>query len=528
MIKLIVLTVVVILFIILILKIVSLFKNHLEDKKIVTLKKTLGSKKNYYELAGIYKNKIKNSKKQDIMYAKHCRQLADLYYSGSDASGIPSDPVKSIHWYIKAIENGGDLMSLLYLGDIFKNGVQDEVKSNPEFAIKCYKKALAYAKPNDTFLIKEARERIRDFSIEPPSTEVILEQLQTNGEVILEQVQLNGEVINKRGKQINPFIVDPFVNNTWTNFFAAQPQPQPEPNLPVPEPNLPVPEQNVRVNNLRPPQAPGLDINFNDPRDTMRMRPAQVQGHVPVNMADRQVPERPGEIRNDSQNAHDTVLLRGARETIRKLQDTTPIAIDSTQMLNDLRQKINDIGDHTRKFKAISVLDKIETNDIPMANMNELREVDILNLVYNRMHAPVNHGRTTDLLDVLIDQLCDGHGVNTPVCATGRATRVLSSLDAADAKADDIVTLKPKWAIKQELLNKAPKIREKMLEARGATFSEMFNKSTHNDDEERSVNEFIEEFKKTLRNEYKKDYVDTGLLTPTDLEIELKEWIDHI
>jgi hypothetical protein len=256
------------------------------------------------------------------------------------------------------------------------------------------------------------------------------------------------------------------------------------------------------------------------------MHPAQAQGHV--NMADRQVPERPGEIRNDSQNAHDTVLLRGARETIRKLQDTTPITIDSTQMLNELRQRINVIGDSTRKFKAISVLDKIETNDIPMVNMNELREVDILNLVYNRMHAPVNHGRTTDLLDVLIDQLCDGHGVNTPVCATGRATRVLSSLDAADAKADDIITLKPKWAIKQELLNKAPKIREKMLEARGATFSEMFNRLTHNDEEERSVNDFIEEFKKTLRNEYKKDYVDTGLLTPTDLEIELKEWIDHI
>lgn len=513
MIKLIVLTVVVILFIVLILNILSLFKNHLEDKKIVTLKKTLGSKKNYYELAGIYKNKIKNSKKQDIMYAKHCRQLADLYYSGSDASGIPSDPVKAIHWYIKAIENGGDLMSLLYLGDIFKNGVQGEVKSNPEFAIKCYKKALAYAKPSDTVLIKEARERIRDFSIEPPSTEVILEQLQTNG-----------EVINKRGKQINPFIVDPFVNNTWTNFFATQP----EPNLPVPEPNLPVVEPNLRVNNLRPPQAPGLDINFNDPRDTMRMRPVQAQGHVPVNMADRQVPERPGEIRNDSQNAHDTVLLRGARETIRKLQDTTPITIGSSQMLNELRQRINAIGDRTRKFKAISVLDKIETNDIPMVNMNELREVDILNLVYNRMHAPVNHGRTTDLLDVLIDQLCDGHGVNTPVCATGRATRVLSSLDAADAKAEDIVTLKPKWAIKQELLNKAPKIREKMLEARGEAFSTIFNKLSHTDDEEQSVNAFIDEFKKTLRDEYKKDYVDTGLLTPTDLEIELKEWIDHI
>lgn len=508
-----------------IVKLIKKYWNKWENKKIDTLKRNIGTrkgKKNYYELAGMYQKKIPSleGSQQKQEYAKYCRQLADLYYSGSEASGIPSDPLKAIHWYTQAIEKGGDLMSLLYLGDIYKNGVQNIVKPNPEFAVKCYQKALVYAKPEETILIKEARERIKDTITEPPSTEVVFETLE----------QVTGERIGER----RPPVVDidepvVFANSPWTGLFHRQetgtfwtnpvaveiedrvidlttPPPPPQP-------------QRVRVQ-------PPIDL---DRADFRRPFPREVP--IPARVIRPQAPApQPdnGEIRNDPQNAHDTVLLRGARETIRKLQESTPISISTPQMLLELRNRLNSISDRSRRYKSSTVLDKIETNELPMTNMHEMKEVDILNLVYNRINAPINQSRRNDLMESLIEQLCDGFGTASPVCATGRASRVLSSLDAMDMKSDEIVTLKPKWAIKQELLNKAPTIREKMLRARGDDFTATFNKANHTPEEETQVEQFTNQFKETLRSEYKKEYVDPGLLTQEDLDNELKEWIDAI
>ena len=473
-------------------------------------------KKDYYQLANIYHSKVvaSTSKKQE--YANNCRQLADLYYSGSEASGIPSDPRKAIHWYTQAIEKGGDLMSLLYLGDIYKNGVQDIIKPNPRFAVKCYQKALLHAKPEDETLIKGARERIRDTVTEPPSVEVVLEAKRT-----LEQ--LNGERI---GEQRPPVVdigepTNLFANSPWSGLFN-RPIDRVEAGTFWSHPvAIEIEDRVIDLTAPPPPQVVELER-----ADFRRPFPREVP--IPARVVHQPTVAGPEEIRNDPQNAHDTVLLRGARETIHKLQENTPITISTPEMLHQLRNRLNSIGDRSRRYKSTSVLDKIETNELPMTNMHEMQEVDILNLIYNRINAPINHSRQNDLMEALIDQLCDGYGTAGPVCATGRATRVLSSLAAIDMKSDEIVTLKPKWAIKQELLNKAPKIRETMLATRGNDFTNMFNKAEHTPDEEKQVEDFTNLFKETLRKEYKKDYVDTNLLSQDDLDTELKEWIDAV
>lgn len=492
----------IIIIVFIVVKVIRSLLSRWEDKKIDTLKKKLGTKnkKNYYDLADIYQKKI--AKKQE--YAKYCRQLADLYYSGSEASGIPSDPSKAIQWYTRAIEKGGDLMSLLYLGDIYKNGVQDVVTPNPQFAIKCYQKALAYAKPDETQLIKEARERIKDVVVEPPSAEVVFHAPPQTIEQIVGQSVIPTRPTVVIGEPVfNPFAPNnEGINALWDNPVAI--------------------EVEDRVVDLTPPPQPVNNLD----RADFRRPPRIVPNPARVVRPQAPPPEVNGEIRNDPQNAHDTVLLRGARETIRKLKDTTPMAIDSGQMLRDLRARLNNISDRTRKYKSVTVLDKIETNELPMTNMHEMKEVDILNLVYNRINAPVNQTRRNDLMESLIDQLCDGFGTASPVCATGRASRILSSLDAMDA--EEIVTLKPKWAIKQELLNKAPKIRDTMVEAKGEEFKTMFNKASHTPEEEVSIEAFTNDFKNNLRSEYKKDYVDSGLLTQEDLDTELNGWIDAI
>lgn len=363
------------------------------------------------------------------------RLLGDLYYSGSEIHGIQSNPHLAIKWYKRAVEEDGDLMSLLYIGDIYKHGIHNEITPNPKYAWKCYQQVANHTHPaqGPESIFNLAQERQQDMIINPIEPEVIVH---TGFNPVIENTIENTVVIPKRVITLAPI-----------------------------------------------------------------------------------------EIRNDPQNAHDTTLLRGARETITKLQKSTPITIDIPTMLPLLRKKIESTP---RAKEAISVLDKIELNDIPMTNMHDLKEVDILNIVYNRIHSPINAERQNNLMDALIGQLCDGYGPSGPVCATGRATRILSALDAIDVESDTLVTLKPKWAVKQELLNNASVIRDRLFKEKGDEFEKIFNKSDPTPDEEKMANEFTDNFKKILRDEFKKNYVDSGILTQTDLDSELDKWIDSI
>lgn len=506
----------------------SYWKNNQQDKKILKLRKTLGTKPrecktHYHQLIDLYQQKIRKRK------SGFCRQLADLYYAGSELGNIPSNPHMAIKWYTRAVEQDGDLMSLIYIGDIYKNGVQDEIKPDPKYAWKCYQKAIEYSEANRNQEVLElAREKQRDMEIDPPSTEAVKALVEEAQEppVLEDFGKDNYTPVRRAGNTIDigvwddlfhgPTFQGPLVGDQYRGIEIEDRNLDPEvllrapPPAPIPEPE-PVIE---RADFRRPP-----------PREVPIPRRVHHANGVRGAAARADMPQG---IRNDPQNAHDSTLLRGARETINKLRESTQISIDAPAMLNTLRRRLNSISDHTRRHKAIAVLDKIETNHLPMVNMHKMHEVDILNLVYNRIHSPINQGREEDLMEVLVDQLCDGFGSSSPVCATGRATRVLSSLDATDAKAEEIVTMKPKWAIKEELLNNASVIRDRLMNARGPAFVEIYNKMDQTPEEEATAEEFVDTFKQTLRDQYKKEYVDTGILTQPDLDAEIEKWIDHV
>jgi len=455
------------------------------EPDITQLKRSVVSPRSFTNLADTYKNKIRQGK------YRYCRHLADLYYSGSETHGIASDPLKAAKWYRVAIKKAGDIWSLVYLGDIYRNGDTPD----PQLAWECYQKVIDTSPDPEAEVVAAAQERQREMRIDPPNPIVLLETLPTTP-LIPTQVA-----------------IDPFRQPTqdWSHLFNAV-------------------ETGYQGLNIEDRVMP--DLTVPPPPTIEPLNVADFRHAIPEPMPNVviQIDDEPDEIRNDPQNAHDSTLLRGARDTIKQLQQADRANTDNTSMLLALRKHIDNIPDHTRRHKAISVLDKIETNDLPMSNMYNLREVDILNLVYNRIHAPINQQRSQDLLDVLIDQLCDGFNsqIGSPFCATGRSTRVLSALDVVDAEADKLVTLKPKWAVKQELLNKAGRMREQMLQNQSPEFQEMYNKMDTTEEEEQLIEKFDDEFKQALRDQYKKEYVDPGILTQLDLNEELDKWIDSI
>ena len=88
-------------------------------------------------------------------------------------------------------------------------------------------------------------------------------------------------------------------------------------------------------------------------------------------------------------------------------------------------------------------------------------ELDALQLVCNRIHDPVNNQNTNNLKDNLMQELNDCNEERGQVCATGRLSRIIDTLNKTDK--EDIVEIIPKNALNQELMSKAANIREKMI-----------------------------------------------------------------
>ena len=98
-----------------------------------------------------------------------------------------------------------------------------------------------------------------------------------------------------------------------------------------------------------------------------------------------------------------------------------------------------------------------------------------------------------------------------PVCATGRFTRIIDTLNGVDGE----VAIKPKWAISQELIERAKTIQSNELARLDKSDREAFESLTRH-------------IKGVILIDFKNEYVDSGILTREALDVETLKWIDHI
>lgn len=185
-------------------------------------------------------------------------------------------------------------------------------------------------------------------------------------------------------------------------------------------------------------------------------------------------------IISDPQNVHDTKINNTIHEAIKKIQDNTPINYTITQVFASLSKDVN-------KDVMNYILNATETK-------HSIRLDELLLLVYNRyMYKNLS-------LDNLIISLNECIENDTVVCFTGVFNRIVDSLNIID----DEVTIKSRSLYRQEILDVSSK------------FS--------------SENEALEgdELKSALRAELHSLYVNTGLLSQSELDSYLSIWIDYI
>lgn len=215
-------------------------------------------------------------------------------------------------------------------------------------------------------------------------------------------------------------------------------------------------------------------------------RPRRVAQLEPVNVeTDGRVTAR---APSDSQNVHDSVLVRHLRESVARLPVPTE---GNLQTLHEVRDFLTGRG----AKGGVTTLDEMEKNTIPLTSLN-LTESDVLARVWQATKVDGDEEQTSLRQDMLLQRMEESAQEGS--CASGRVARVVDALSVFDQR----VALKPSWAIRRELLDKAA-----VLAA-----------------EHKGPEPLVDK----LRRVFTEEYVQKGLIAAAVLKAELDEWGAHV
>lgn len=188
--------------------------------------------------------------------------------------------------------------------------------------------------------------------------------------------------------------------------------------------------------------------------------------------------------RSDSQNVHESHLVKSVKVALDRL-GPSPISLEKTAV--EVRKFLENDED------ALKGLDLLEKNTVPLTSL-KMTEAEVLRRVWGRIEGEGDDTIKENMKTMLKLRL--GECGKESSCASGRVARVVDALSTFD----DAVKLRPLWALRQEMLAKAAVLRNQRSEDETQPLAEV------------------------LRDVFKRDYVNKGLITMNVLNAELASW----
>lgn len=243
-------------------------------------------------------------------------------------------------------------------------------------------------------------------------------------------------------------------------------------------------------------------------------------------------------IRNDSQNVHDSGLQKTFGSGFKFLQHsnrTNQKKIPQREVAEHIINFINKSKniDPEVKDTAKLALEHIKKTNESISSINNAREMEILSQVFNRIYSADNKNNIDALKKNLVEQLADcfpknSDGIRHPVCAQGRAARIYSIFQGIDPKSDQLL-LKPKWALKEEINGMAAKVRDSVLKSFPKDAQEAYNNDGGDNAYDKNLAiEVTNKIKKEIRKKGKDDYVESGIMSMDDLNLQLQPILENI
>lgn len=211
----------------------------------------------------------------------------------------------------------------------------------------------------------------------------------------------------------------------------------------------------------------------------------------------------PENIANDLQNVHDHAVVSNVNNILNNVVKNKGDKYDNAE--KEFLELIKKKPKNQLTANTIIVMDKIRKD-------NELRQnfTDMWGYIGK-------HQNSSNIKDALFTTLASGVEHGAPVCNTGIKSRIADSLSGMD----ESVSIKPTWAIKEEMFQTAAKIRE-----------DEYNKLSHMEKsyvDDVNPNNFQTDFYNDLKNNVssrlRKTYLEPDLLTSLEYEKTLQEVI---
>ncbi len=202
-------------------------------------------------------------------------------------------------------------------------------------------------------------------------------------------------------------------------------------------------------------------------------------------------------IPNDTQNVHDHGVQNTIKRSIDAIRSKTGLTIPKDESYRQIEKMVlkENSGNAYRALQSFS--------DTPMSKYN-MSEKDALHLVWNYINRVNDPDIRKSMEKSLVQELNECVENNGVVCTTGKFTRVIGAMDGFD----ESVSIKPMWAIDQEISSKVSRIYDNMYQSlndadkdkymKDDTFSDEFNKRFKEESEKTILKDYGEILEKPL------------------------------
>jgi hypothetical protein len=223
-------------------------------------------------------------------------------------------------------------------------------------------------------------------------------------------------------------------------------------------------------------------------------------------------------IHNDPQNVHDSGITRHLEKAINMLDKSNPHPRPWSEISYEISHFLEDSGNDD----ALDVFNYLVTAEMTHG-LTGKTELQILGLVWERIHAPVNRQDMEALKNSLLEQLADCQEDGQVLCGSGRITRIVQSLEELDA--EHIVDLKPLWAVKGEIANYFGLYVEKIRKQAPKKYIDAVDALTRTPEQETLANRFNTCLRHNIDEKLNKTYIETNLLDRTQLDEIAKPYL---
>lgn len=221
-------------------------------------------------------------------------------------------------------------------------------------------------------------------------------------------------------------------------------------------------------------------------------------------------------ITNDPQNVHNSTVLSTIKNSLKKISKSGGQFKNKSESVNEIRKIIEKMKNSSKKNDAIKSLNVIAMQNSKIHSL-DMDELEILSTVWNRIKD--EHGGNDDIVNTLVCQLADMQEHGNTVCSTGRATRLVDTLNVVDTE----VKIIPTYAINAEMMSTASNIRNDVLMSYNEDERKLLEAGTSN-----AQNDYENLLKDNITKKLRKDYVTTGILSEEKFNVELSKWINEI